>query len=159
MKGWLKCVCVFFFVAEWAATAVRLGIGCNNWLDFMSNLLFQNALPFLGPAPRVCLSARAPPKDRQTDRQMNARTHMENDQYLFELKGGVGGGGIIVLTQLALRNWSKSMPAGFMCSERPVDTAELNTQHTHKNKTPNQVYPHKHTRSVECRHTKLPWAP
>lgn len=153
------CMCVFF--CSWMSSH---GCQIGNWLQQLIGFHVKFALPerasLSRPSSKSLLICTRPPQ-RQTDGQTDERTHTYGKWSILVWikRGGGGWGGIIVLTQLALRNWSKSMPAGFMCSERPVDTAELNTQHTHKNKTPNQVYPHKHTRSVECRHTKLPWAP
>lgn len=90
----------------------------------------------------------SPPK---TDRRTDGPAHMENNQYLFELKRG--GKCIIVLNQLALGNSPKSMAAGFMCGEGLVDTAELNKQHR---KTDTIKFIHTNTLS---RHTNIPLAP
>ena len=123
-----------FFRTWGAAHTVRWGIGCSNWLDFMSNLLFQNVPPCLGPGPISLLIFTHPPTHTPTDtdthtqigtwRRINTSLNKKTQHNAVDPAGP--------------RNWPWSMPDG-----QRLDTAGLHN-HTH---TRTHTHTHTHTRT------------
>lgn len=148
-RAWWE-FCIF---RSWVSNS---GCQTRNWLQQLIGFHVKFALPerasLSWPSSIPLLICTRP--QRQTDRRTDGPAHMENNQYLFELKRG--GKWIIVLTQLALGNSPKSMAAGFMCGEGLVDTAESNKQHRktdtikfiHTNTLSRRRQAHKHTFST-----------